>query len=88
MKLKIYSSPCETQIYDLQSVISLSFKSKLFEVKYCSFKIIYAAVSSVMKPPLPFQSVEVKQKQHCVNPINFFWSFISVFATGHISGSY
>lgn len=25
-----------------------------------------------MKPPLPFQSVEVKQKQHCVNHINFF----------------
>lgn len=62
MKLKICNAPCKTQINYLKRVISLPFKNKLFEVKYCSFKIINTAVSSVMKPLLPFHPVEVKHK--------------------------
>lgn len=51
----------------------MPFKSKLSQVKYCSFKIVNAAIPSVMKLFIPFQPVGVEQKQHSANHTNFFF---------------
>lgn len=62
--------PVKHKLMTCKVLFLCHLKANFLKSNICSFKILNT-VPSVMKPLLPFQPVEVKQKHHCANDTNF-----------------